>query len=206
MITRSNELLRHTVSERVNHWLTAICFVLLALSGLAFFHPLFWPLSQLFGGGVWNRILHPFAGIVLFVLFAYMYGQFYKLNRMTEADWEWLRHIREVAGGSDRNMPPQGKYNGGQKVLFWALSGCLILMVFSGIVMWRAYFTFPLTLVRVGAVVHAATGAVAIALIILHIYAAIWTKGTIDAMFRGTVTRGWARQHHEKWYREMIRP
>jgi formate dehydrogenase subunit gamma len=204
MITQPNELPRHTISERVNHWLTAICFVLLALSGLAFFHPLFWPLAQLFGGGVWSRIVHPFMGIVLFILFAFMFGQFQKLNRMTPADWEWLKHIREVVGGNDRNMPPQGKYNGGQKVLFWALSVCIALMALSGVIMWRAYFTFPLTLVRVGAVVHAAAGAVVIALIILHIYAAIWTKGTISAMLYGKVTRGWARQHHENWYRESV--
>ena len=50
---------RYTASERINHWLVAISFILTALSGLAFFHPgLYW-LSNLFGGGTWARILHP---------------------------------------------------------------------------------------------------------------------------------------------------
>ena len=52
------ELKRYTASERSNHWLVAICFVLIALSGLAFFLPFFWPLVQLFGGGPWTRIVH----------------------------------------------------------------------------------------------------------------------------------------------------
>ncbi|OUL68570.1 formate dehydrogenase cytochrome b556 subunit, partial [Paraburkholderia hospita] len=55
-------IVRYTPNERTNHWITAITFVLLALSGLALFHPsMFW-LSALFGGGQWTRILHPFIG------------------------------------------------------------------------------------------------------------------------------------------------
>jgi formate dehydrogenase subunit gamma len=54
-----------------------------------------------------------------------------------------------------------------------------------------------------GAVVHAAIGAVMIGLIFVHVYAAIWVKGTIRAMWYGTVTRGWAKQHHRGWYRQV---
>jgi formate dehydrogenase subunit gamma len=54
-----DEIPRYTTPERVNHWTVAICFVLLALSGLAFFHPAFFFLTGLFGGGPWTRILHP---------------------------------------------------------------------------------------------------------------------------------------------------
>ena len=78
-------------SERANHWLVAITFILLALSGLAFFHPAFYPLTQLFGGGVWTRILHPFIGVVMVFLFGVMFFRFRKLNVMTPADWEWLQ-------------------------------------------------------------------------------------------------------------------
>ena len=51
---------------------------------------------------------------------------------------------------------------------------------------------------------HTRMAAVAmIALILIHAYAAIWVKGTIRAMWYGTVTRAWARQHHRAWYREV---
>jgi formate dehydrogenase subunit gamma len=205
MISNPGDLPRYTPSERANHWMTAVCFILLAFSGLAFFHPLFWPFAQFFGGGVWTRILHPFFGIVLVILFASMFGRFRAANRMTSADWEWLRRIREVAGGDDRNMPPQGRYNAGQKVLFWAVSFCLLLMLLSGLFMWRAFFNFPVTIVRLAAVAHAAIGALFIILIMGHVYAAIWTRGTIRGMLYGTVTRAWARQHHEIWFREMTK-
>ena len=50
---------------RINHWITAACFVLLMLSGLSMFHPMLFFLSGLFGGGQWTRAIHPWIGIVL---------------------------------------------------------------------------------------------------------------------------------------------
>jgi len=62
-------ILRYTANQRTNHWLVAILFFMAGLSGLALFHPsLFW-LSNLFGGGPWTRILHPYMGIAMFVFF-----------------------------------------------------------------------------------------------------------------------------------------
>lgn len=199
------DLLRYTAPERANHWLVAIAFVLLAASGLAFFHPAFYPLVQLFGGGVWARILHPFIGVVMALSFAAMFLRFRKLNLMTPADREWLARIREIVNGDDSAMPEAGKYNGGQKLLFWLLAACMALLVLSGVVIWRAYFTalFPIGLVRLSSVLHAAAAAVTIALIVVHVYAAIWTKGTIRAMSTGTVSRAWAKQHHPAWFRQM---
>jgi formate dehydrogenase subunit gamma len=199
------KLIRYTASERANHWLTAITFVLLALSGLCFFQPLYYPLSQLFGGGVWTRILHPFFGVLMAVSFGIEFFNYRQLNVMTPADWEWLRHVRQLVGSDDRNMPEAGKFNGGQKLLFWLLAACMALLILSGIVIWRAYFSFlfPVGLIRFAAVVHAASAAIMIGLIIFHIYAAIWMKESIGAMLYGRVRRAWAKQHHPAWYREM---
>jgi formate dehydrogenase subunit gamma len=197
------DLQRYTASERANHWVVGISFILLGLSGLAFFHPAFFPLTQLFGGGVWARILHPFLGVVMAVSFIAMFFRFKHLNQITPVDKEWLGRIGEMVDGDDHNMPEQGKYNGGQKMMFWALAVCMLLITVSGIFLWRAYFGFPVELVRFGAVVHAAAAAVMIALIFVHVYAAIWVKGTIRAMWYGTVTRGWAKQHHRAWYRQV---
>src|SRR5512138_3544313 len=129
MIRNPKDLQRYTAEERVNHWLVGISFILLALSGLAFFHPAFFPLAQLFGGGVWARILHPFLGVLMAVSFLAMFFRFKDLNRMTSADHEWLSRVGEMVDGNDHNMPEQGKYNGGQKVLFWALAMCMLLLV-----------------------------------------------------------------------------
>ena len=203
MIRNPKDLQRYTPQERANHWVVGICFILLALSGLAFFHPAFFPLSQLFGGAVWARILHPYLGVIMAVSFLAMFFRFRHLNAMTPADREWLNRVGEMVDGNDHNMPEQGKYNGGQKMMFWALAVCVLLLVVSGVVMWRAWFNPPVDLVRLGSVLHAATAAAMIALIFVHVYAAIWTKGTIRAMWYGTVTRAWAKQHHRAWYRQV---
>jgi formate dehydrogenase subunit gamma len=201
----SEKLPRFTASERVNHWLVALTFFLLALSGLVFFYPVFFPLNQLFGGGAWTRILHPFFGVVMIFCFGGMFFRFRKLCIMTPTDWEWLGHAREMMNGDDRNMPEAGKLNGGQKLLFWLLVVCMALLVLSGIIVWHAYFSFlfPVSVIRFAAIVHAAAGAVMIALIIGHIYLAIWTRESIDAMLYGWVRKAWAKQHHPVWYREM---
>lgn len=203
MIRNPKDLTRYTAAERANHWVVGISFILLALSGLAFFHPAFFPLAQLFGGGVWARILHPFLGVLMALSFVKLFFRFKHLNQMTPADQEWLSRVKEMVDGNDHNMPEQGKYNGGQKMMFWALAVCMLLLAVSGLVMWRAYFDLPVGLVRFGVVIHSATAAVMIALIFVHVYAAIWVKGTIRAMWYGTVTRAWAKQHHRAWYRQV---
>jgi formate dehydrogenase subunit gamma len=203
MIRDPKDLPRYSAEERANHWMVGISFILLALSGLAFFHPAFFPLTQLFGGPVWARILHPYIGVLMAVSFLAMFLRFRHLNVMTETDKEWLSRVREMVDGDDHNMPEQGKYNGGQKMMFWALVVCMALMAVSGLVMWRAWFDLPVMLVRFASVIHAATGAVMIALIMVHVYAAIWVKGTVRAMWYGTVTRAWAKQHHRGWYRQV---
>jgi formate dehydrogenase subunit gamma len=205
MNRKSNDLVRYTAAERGNHWAVGISFILLALSGLAFFHPAFYPLSIVLGGAVWSRILHPFIGILMVILFVMMFFRFWKLNIIMPADKQWLSHVNELLAGNEHNMPEAGKYNGGQKVLFWLLVACMALLLVSGIVIWRAYFSglFPIGLIRFSSLLHAAVAAFMIGLIIVHVYAAIWTRGTIRAMVYGTVSRAWAKQHHPAWFRQI---
>ena len=197
------DLQRYTAGERANHWIVGICFILLALSGLAFFHPAFFPLTQLFGGGPWTRILHPYIGVVMALFFVMMFFRFWRLNLIEQRDVEWLKNVDKMVDGDDHNMPEQGKYNGGQKVLFWGLVVGMLALTASGVAMWRAWLHLPVDMVRVASVVHAAAAVWMIGLIIMHVYAAIWTRGTIRAMLYGTVTRAWAKQHHRGWYRKM---
>jgi len=198
---------RYSSSERSNHWAVAITFILLALSGLALFHPAFFFLTNLFGGGVWARILHPFIGVVLFVLFVYMALGFAQHNRITNADREWMKRIKDVVLNNDDKLPAVGKYNAGQKYLFWTLVVCIPLLFVTGVIIWQPYFAsrLPVTLLRVGVLLHALAAFVSIAGIMVHIYAAIWVKGSIRAMTRGTVSKTWAKHHHAAWYKEITK-
>ena len=103
MIRDPHDLQRYTASERANHWVTGICFILLALSGLSLFHPALFPLTMLFGGGTWTRILHPFIGVAMMLFFVVMFFRFQGLNRMREADWEWVKRAKEMVNGDDHN-------------------------------------------------------------------------------------------------------
>ena len=206
-IDRGKTIVRYSAAERTNHWVVAICFLLLALSGLALFHPAMFWLSNLFGGGTWTRILHPFIGIVMFVAFVLLIMRMWSDNRMGERDWQWLKQWRDVVSNREENAPEVGRYNGGQKLLFFVLVICVFGLLLSGFAIWHPYFApyFPIGLARLAATIHAICAFAMICAIIIHVYAGIWVKGSVDAMTRGTVTPGWAWKHHRAWFRDMIR-
>ena len=200
---RRDTVVRYPAGVRTNHWLVAIAFVLAALSGLSFFHPaLFW-LSNLFGGGPWTRILHPWIGLFMVLVFLTLAATVWDDNLLRPADWQWLRQWRDVVNNREARLPEVGRYNGGQKLLFFVLVLCLLGLLLTGLTMWRAYFTLPVGLVRLASVVHAICALVLICAILVHIYAGFWVKGSVDAMLRGTVTPGWAWKHHRAWFRQI---
>lgn len=198
-------LKRYGDSDRINHWLIALLFILAGLSGLAFFHPSLFFFTNLFGGGPWTRILHPFIGVAMVLAFAVFFFRVWRDNVMTAVDVEWTKHAGEMLRGDKSNMPPIGKYNAGQKLVFWMFAICLVVLVTTGVMFWRPWFAwaFPIGLVRFATLLHAAAAVGLILSVITHVYAAIWVKGTIRAMTRGTVSEGWARQNHPLWYREV---
>ena len=197
---------RYPDRTRLNHWAVAMLFVCAALSGLAVFHPALFPLSMLFGGGTWTRILHPFFGVLMVLGFVFLFFQVWRENLWKPRDTAWMKaapHL--IRTGDERSMPEAGKYNGGQKGVFWAFAVSLVLLFLSGFVFWQPWFAdyFPIPLRRVAVVVHAASAVVLILSVIAHVYAAIWVRGTMHAMTRGTVSDNWARRNHPLWYREM---
>ncbi len=196
---------RYGAAERFNHWLVAITFILLALSGLALFHPAFFFLGNLFGSPTWDRILHPFIGIVMFLSFLGLAAKFWRDNHITAADREWGKHFSEIVANRERNLPEIGKYNLGQKYVFWTLVYMIPILLVTGLIVWQPYFAplFTIGLVRFAVVIHAVAAFIAIVTIIVHIYAAIWTKGSVRAMTRGTVTVAWAKHHHPAWYKDV---
>ena len=201
----SGEVKRYAANERWNHWFTAILFVLLAASGLAFFHPAFWSLTAVLGGGESSRYLHPILGVLMFVSFIIFAFQKMGDNLMKSHDWKWMGQIGDVLANRDDRLPEVGKYNAGQKLAYWAMLASMLALMVSGLIIWRQFFShmFTIETIRTAALVHAISGVVLILTIIVHVYAAIWVKGTIGAMTKGTVSRAWAKHHHPLWYRSL---
>jgi len=81
----------------------------------------------------------------------------------------------------------------------------MLILLVSGVVIWREYFSglFGIEVIRLASVLHAFFAFVLISSIIVHIYAAIWVKGSVGAMLSGKVSSAWARKHHRLWYDEM---
>jgi formate dehydrogenase subunit gamma len=206
-IHTSELILRHDSRDRVLHWLVVIAFVGAAASGLALFHPALYWLSGLLGGGRWSVVLHPFVGLAMLLCFLPFALPAWRENRLESYDRQWLKHLSDVVENRDERLPDIGKYNAGQKLLYFVLVACMLVLLLSGVVIWRRYFAgnFPVGAVRLAAVAHAVAAFVLVLGIVVHVSAAAWVKGSVKAMMVGTVTPGWAYKHHRLWFRERIR-
>ncbi|CDG87170.1 formate dehydrogenase cytochrome b556 subunit [Xenorhabdus bovienii] len=205
MKKRNDIIIRHSPIERINHWAVVIVFLFTAISGLGFFFPSLNWMMNIFGTPQLSRILHPFAGSVMFFLFVFMFFRYFKHNMLDRDDIEWAKHVHNVLRNEEAG--DTGQYNLGQKGIYWSVSACLFLLLVSGIIIWRPYFAeyFSIPLIRIALLVHSLSAIGLILTIIVHAYAAFWVKGSVQAMVEGWVTRGWAKKHHPRWYREILK-
>lgn len=196
---------RYRLAARLNHWVTAIAMVLLVLSGLSMFHPSLFFLSVVFGDGQTARALHPWFGVVLFLSFLVLFFQFWRANSWTGADFAWIAHFGDLVGGREEKMPEAGKYNAGQKLVFWSMALLILALFSSGLLIWEEYFGTLTTIEiqRLAILAHAIAATLVILVLILHVYAAIWVRGSFDAMIGGSVSAAWAWRHHRRWFRQL---
>jgi formate dehydrogenase subunit gamma len=198
-------VVRYPKAARINHWIGAVAMILLIVSGLGMFHPSLFFLTSLFGGGQIARTLHPWFGVVLSASFFFLFLRFWRGNLPKKEDAVWAAHIGDLVQGHHEKMPEVGKYNAGQKVVFWGISIIIPVMLFTGVMVWDQYFSglAPIPVQRIALIVHAVAAVIAILIILMHVYAAIWIRGSFDAMTKGHVSAGWAWRHHPKWLRRL---
>jgi formate dehydrogenase subunit gamma len=199
---------RYPFHERLCHWLTGFSYLYCLLTGLAFYTPyLFW-IAIALGGGPASRFWHPFLGLGFFAAALWMHGIWRQDMKLTSRDREWLKKSESYAENRDSELPPQDKFNAGQKVFYWAMFYGAFLLLLSGGCMWfpelipaglrgmRPVFVF----------VHEGAALITIGAFIIHIYMGLFmVPGSTDAMVHGYVTAAWARSHHRLWYDRVIR-
>src|SRR5688572_14357114 len=175
MADKTNILDRYTTGARLNHWINAILMICLVLSGMALFHPSLFFLTELFGGGPWARIIHPWIGVLAMCSFLGLFIRFWRFNLWNRDDSKWMRNVKHVVSGDESKVPEAGKYNAGQKLVFWLMSILTILLLTSGLAMWDSQFGEYTTVdqKRLAVVVHAASAVLLLIVVITHIYAAI---------------------------------
>src|SRR5690625_4179136 len=188
----------------MKHCFIAIMLFVSALYGVVVFHPSLYFLPNLFGGGTWARILHPFLGVLMFLGFILMFFRVVKDNMFKRGDKEWRKQSGRMLRGEINPDLPVGKYNYGQKMIFWLMTLSLLALVITGVLFWRPWFApnFSVEVLRAASLIHAISAWVLLLSVFVHIYAAIWVKGTMRAMTQGTVTEEWAKTHHPLWYKE----
>lgn len=207
-IPNDYKIARHKLPARLSHWLLVLCFFVTGLSGVAFFFPDFAWLTEILGTPQLARFVHPFTGIIMFLAFCNMVRIYWHHNIPEKNDWVWLVNIVEVLKGNEHAVSDNGKYNLGQKLLFWTLILAMFTLLITGIIMWRQYFSdnFSIPVVRIAILFHSFCAFMLFTGIIVHMYMAFWVKGSIRGMVEGWVTVKWAKKHHPRWYREEVLP
>ncbi len=199
------EIVRHRRFSRLVHWTVALTFFLSLLTGLPIWTPIFGWMAHLFGGLSVCRLLHPWAGLAFFVAALVQFFEWRSDMRVEswEKDWVGPRVVRYMRYDASADDPRTGKYNGGQKLYFWAVSLGAVGLLLSGLLMWFPT-AFPRWLMQLAFIIHDFTFICFVASLVFHIYLSTAAEpGTYGSMIRGTVTRTWARVHHPRWYREV---
>jgi formate dehydrogenase subunit gamma len=206
MTHRSEGIVRYSATNRFNHWITGICFVLLLLSGLSMFHPMLFFLSNFFGGGEWTRAVHPWIGCVMFASYMGMIIQFWRDEIWSSEDPGWIRAFNRVIANEEDGVPEIPRFNFGQKLVFWAMAFLVPVLFFSGLVIWEVYFSTATTIEqqRIALLVHSLAAIGSIMVWIGHVYAGLWISGSLRAIMQGWVTPGWAYRHHRKWFKRLV--
>jgi len=199
-----DEIVRHRLASRVIHWSVALLFFLALLSGVPIWTPVFGWMAHLFGGLHVCRWLHPWAGVFFFLAVLVMFVHWLDDMRLEPKDREWLRPGKAIEymrhQGDDSDV---GKYNGGQKLFFFAVSLGAVGLLLSGLVLWFP-LSFPAPLRELAILLHDVTFILFAVAIVFHIYLGTAAEpGTFGAMTRGTVTKAWARLHHPRWFRDV---
>jgi len=197
------KLIRFTFRERATHWLVALGFAYAALTGLALWSPRLYWLAAVFGGGPTVSAWHPWGGVLFVVFFAAMFIPWRRHMMLDRDDRKWLRLAHRYAAHDDAALPEAGRFNAGQKSLFWMQSVNAVLLIASGIVLWLPE-TMPRWMREAAVLIHPIAAIAAIGGVILHIYmGTAATPGAFRSMTRGWVSAQWAASHHPKWLRQI---
>jgi formate dehydrogenase subunit gamma len=201
----ARRLVRYSLGERLVHSAAAVSYVYLLLTGLAFWTPgLYWIATTL-GGGYLSRAAHPIVGVVFAAVVAGMYLMWRRDMRTTDGDRAWRKVMAAYIRHDDAQIPPAGRFNFGQKQLFWimVLGGAALLV--SGVVLWMPQAVPPSRrwLLDAAVLIHAVSALVTIGGFIVHLYMGLAVvPGGLHAILRGDVSEAWARHHHRTWYDE----
>ena len=198
-----DRIVRYTFRERVMHWLAGFTYLYLLISGLAFFAPQLYWMAATLGGGPAARFWHPWVGVAFTIAMVWMHQTWRADMRITEADRQWTRAVRNYIENRDDEVPPADRFNAGQKQFYWVMFISAILLLLSGLAMWFPEYVPP-SLRPVAVVIHEVAALLTIGAFIIHVYMGLFAvpRG-FTAIVHGYVSPQWARQHHRLWFNRI---
>ena len=198
-------LVRFNAFERAVHWMTATCFIILAISGLniTFGRQLLMPLIGAEAFANWsqlakyahNYLSFPFTIGVILIFLMWIGG-----NIPNKVDIEWIKRGGGLVGN---DHPPAKHFNAGQKMIYWivVLGGGAVAV--TGYLLMFPFYASGIEGMQMAQVVHSIVAVLFVAAMLAHIYiGSIGMEGAFEAMGTGTVDVNWAKEHHSLWLEE----
>jgi formate dehydrogenase subunit gamma len=198
-------IVRFDAFERFVHWMTAVCFIILALSGLniTFGRPLLLPLMGPAAFSDWSELAKyahdylsfPFTIGVLLIFLMWIGG-----NIPNRRDVEWIKQGGGIVG---HGHSAAGRFNAGQKAIYWIVVLGGAAMAITGYMLMFPFYGTDVESMQTAQMIHAVVAVLFVAVMLGHIYiGTIGMEGAFEAMATGTVDRNWAREHHSVWLEE----
>jgi len=188
--------------ERFSHWLTAVSFVVLGLTGLniTFGKVVLLPLvaPETFSSiSQAAKYVHNFVSLAFVIGLAMIIVLWIKDNIPRKVDIDW---IRQGGGFIKTRHAPAGRFNAGEKLIFWFALGAGVAVIISGLLLMFPFYVTNIEGMQIAQIVHALIALLFVAVILAHIYiGTLGMEGAFEAMGTGYVDLNWAKEHHDLW-------
>ena len=215
MANRQKELLVFNTGQRFVHWLHTAAFALLMITGAMLYIPWFGNSIAQGAGGYAVRLIHR-VGAVVFMLVPIIY--------IIETPKEWLASMKRVFTwskddlgwlkaapgyyflGDEEAMPPQDKYNTGQKLFYLTVVICMVGFIVTGLIMWFGKGIVPAWMFQWSVFLHDLCTIAYAAFFLVHFVLSVMhplMKGAINGMLFGWMPEEYVKHHHAKYYQEL---
>ncbi len=199
---------RFSAADRHAHWLMAICWSILAITGLILSlgktvllpmlgYPVFAWVASI------SKTLHNFTGPILIVAVPWLFVRFVRDNGIGIEDVKWLLHVPRLYKG---DFYPSHRFNAGEKFQFWiALVLLSTVLTVTGLILVFPNIGQGRATMQLSSTIHMIAAYLSIAISLLHVYlGTLGVSGAYAAMRYGYVDETWARHHHELWYQDVV--
>lgn len=217
------------------HWFNALCWLVLVPTGFGIISgdfvrlaPQFWPhfMQNLFGGNHNVVLIHAVLGLLWMTVMA-IYAVL-NVNRVVLPFLKEVLVLTPMAAWRDLKsmtitlahlfgllkhvpVPPEGRYNGAQRLLGTLIIACSVAIAFSGLYLFFApkllsFASMPVlgVLFRWALVTHIAAVLLVLLGLVAHIYfAVVEERESLEAMKSGYIKVGFLKHHNPLWYESL---